>query len=304
MQPGMTRREALMMLGAGLMTPGLVAAGEPGPQRRAIGRGGDKLAVIGLGTWQAFDTPGTGPEFDAAAAALAAFLAAGGQVVDTSPMYGRAEARLGEMLGAIPSPERAFLATKVWVRGREEGRRQLDDSRRLLRRQTLDLVQVHNLLDLDVHWPMLQQAREAGEVRYLGVTHHQASAHSALEAAIRQLRPDFLQVNYSLAEPQAGTRLLPVAADLGLAVLVNRPFIKGAMIDRARGHALPPVAIELGCRTAAQLFLKWVLGDSAVTVALAGTRNSKHAVENLEAGSLPLPDAAQRRAIEAWFSSL
>lgn len=304
MRYGMTRRQALMMLGAGLAAPRLGAAMTPGPARRAIGAGKEALPVIGLGTWQAFDTPAAGPEFDAAAAALGAFLAAGGEVIDTSPMYGRAEARLGEMLGAFPAQEKAFLATKVWVRGREEGRRQLDDSLRLLRRRSLDLVQVHNLLDLDVHWPMLQQAREAGEVRYLGITHHQASAHPDLEAAVRRLRPDFLQVNYSIAEPEAGQRLLPVAADLGVAVLVNRPFIKGAMIDRARGRALPSVGGELGCRTAAQLFLKWVLGDAAVTVALAGTRNAKHAVENLEAGASPLPDAAQRRAIEAWFTSL
>ena len=153
-------------------------------------------------------------------------------------------------------------------------------------------MQVHNLLDLDVHLPTLRAARDAGTLRYIGVTHYLASAHAELERVIRREKPDFLQINYSLAEPEAGTRLLPLARELGVAVLVNRPFTKGAMIDRAAGHALPPVAAELGCRSAAQLFVKWVLGDPAVTVVLAATRNPRHAAENLEAASGRVPDAA------------
>ena len=219
---------------------------------------------MGLGTWQAFDVPPDGPEYEVAAATLGRFLRAGGRLIDTSPMYGRAEERIGDMLAAADPPGGVFLATKVWTRGREAGRRQLEASLRYLRRTTLDLVQVHNLVDLDTHWATLQAAREAGEVRYFGITHWQASAHEDLERTLRAARPDFLQVNYSLAEPEAGERLLPLALDQGVGVLVNRPFTKGAMIDRARGKALPPEAAELGCRSAAQLFLKWVLGHPAV----------------------------------------
>ena len=165
-------------------------------------------------------------------------------------------------------------------------------------------MQVHNLQDLATHLATLRAAKEKGTVRYIGVTHYVASAHAELERVIRKEKPDFLQINYSLAEPEAGTRLLPLARELGVAVLVNRPFTKGSMIDRASGHALPPVAAELGCRSAAQLFVKWVLGDPAVTVVLTGTRNPQHAAENLEAASGRTPDAGQRKAISDWFAAL
>ncbi len=156
----------------------------------------------------------------------------------------------------------------------------------------------------NVHLATLREAKPAGTVRYIGVTHYVASAHEELERVIRREHPDFLQINYSLAEPQAGNRLLPVARELGVAVLINRPFIKGAMIDRAAGRPLPAVAAELGCQSAAQLFIKWVLGDAAVTVVLTGTRNPRHAAENLEAASGAMPSQAQRAAIQRWFATL
>lgn len=300
--PGISRREVLAMLCAGLALPGVAQAQVP--LRRAVPVSGERLPSIGLGTWQAFDTPPQGEQFDAAAAALAAFLAHGGRVIDTSPMYGAAEARLGEMLATAADGREAFLATKVWTRGRAAGQRQLDQSFRLLGTGKIDLVQVHNLLDLDVHWPLLQKARDDGRIRYLGITHYQASAHDELERAMRAVRPDFLQVNYSLGEPEAANRLLPAARDLGVAVLVNRPFTQGGMLDRVRGKPLPAVAEELGCQSAAQLFLKWVLGEPAVTVTLVGTRKARHAIENLQAAGPPIPDARQRRDIESWFATL
>ena len=219
-------------------------------------------------------------------------------------MYGDSEERVGDILARIRPAPAAFLATKIWTTGRESGERQLADSHRLMRASTLDLVQVHNLQDLGTHLATLRAAREAGRVRYLGVTHYLASAHAELERVIRREKPDFLQVNYSIAEPEAGARLLPAARDLGVAVLVNRPFTKGSMIDRVAGHALPGVAAELGCRSAAQLFIKWVLGDPAVTVVLAATRNPRHAAENLAAAAGSLPDARQRKAISEWFASV
>jgi diketogulonate reductase-like aldo/keto reductase len=260
--------------------------------------------VLGLGTWQVLDVPAKGPDFDAARAALSGFLAAGGRVIDSSPMYGDSEERVGDILADIQPAPAVFLATKIWTSGRESGERQLADSQRLMRAKTLDLVQVHNLQDLGTHLATLRAAREAGRVRYIGVTHYLASAHAELERVIRREKPDFLQVNYSIAEPEASARLLPAARDLGVAVLVNRPFTKGSMIDRAAGHALPGVAAELGCRSAAQLFVKWVLGDPAVTVVLAATRNPVHAAENLEAAAGAVPDARQRKAIAGWFASL
>ena len=297
----LSRRTALTLLAA-FATSRPAAAAEP--IVRAIPRTGERLPALGLGTWQVLDVSASGPEFDAALAATKSFLAAGGRVLDSSPMYGRSEERIGDILAAIRPAQRPFLATKIWTTGREAGRQQLAESHRFLRAKTLDLVQVHNLQDLGTQLATIRAERDAGTVRYVGVTHYLASAHAELERVIRREHPDFLQVNYSLAEPDAGARLLPVARELGVAVLVNRPLSKGAMIDRAAGQALPAVAAELGCRSAAQLFIKWVLGDPAVTVVLAATRNARHAMENLEAASGLVPDAGQRRAIAEWFSRL
>ena len=298
-----TRRDTLCLIGAMAAWPsvGITAAN---PLERAIPATGEKLPALGLGTWQVLDVAPSGREYDAAQAAVRSFLDAGGRLIDSSPMYGRAEERIGDILAGIKPTAKPFLATKIWTTGREAGLAQLADSHRLMRAKVLDLVQVHNLQDLDVHLATLRNAQQAGTVRYIGVTHYVASAHAELERVIRREKPDFVQINYSLAEPEAGARLLPAARDLGVAVLVNRPLTKGGMIDRAAGKALPPVAAELGTRSAAQLFIKWVLADPAVTVVLTGTRNPRHAAENLEAAAAPLPSAAQRKQIGEWFHAL
>ena len=297
-----SRRETLALFAAALAAPRLAQAADP--MLRSIPSSGEKLPALGLGTWQVLDVPSSGRDFDAALAAVRSFLDSGGRLIDSSPMYGRAEERVGDILAALKPATKPFLATKIWTTGRDAGRAQLADSHRLMRAKVLDLVQVHNLQDLDVHLATLRDAQQAGTVRYIGVTHYVASAHAELERVIRRERPDFLQINYSLAEPEAGARLLPAARALGVAVLVNRPLTKGGMIDRAAGKALPPVATELAARTAAQLFIKWVLADPAVTVVLTGTRNPRHAAENLEAASAPMPTAAQRQAIADWFKAL
>jgi len=272
--------------------------------QRPIPSTGELLPVLGLGTWRVLDVPASGADYDAASAAVQRFLESGGKLIDSSPMYGRAEERIGDILSGIRPAPPVFLATKIWTRSRVAGLAQLADSHRLMRARTLDLVQVHNLQDLDTQLATLRAAKAAGSVRYIGVTHYVASAHAELECVIRRERPDFLQINYSLAEPGAGDRLLPVARELGIAVLVNRPFTTGAMINRAAGRPLPLVAAELGCRSAAQLFIKWVLTDTAVTVVLVGTRNPRHAAENLEAATAAVPDPSQRAAIRRWFISL
>lgn len=297
-----SRRDVLAVIGALAAAPARVWAAEP--MLRAIPRTGEKLPALGLGTWQVLDVAASGTEYDAATAAVRSFLGSGGTVIDSSPMYGRAEERVGDILATLRPATRPFLATKIWTTGRAAGKAQLADSHRLMRAQTLDLVQVHNLQDLDTQLTTLREAREAGTVRYIGVTHYVASAHAELERVIRRERPDFLQINYSLAEPEAGDLLLPVARELGVAVLVNRPLTKGSMIDLAAGHALPAVAAELGCRSAAQLFIKWVLADPAVTVVLTGTRNPRHAAENLAAATGAVPTVTQRSAIRSWFNAL
>jgi len=299
----LTRRDTLALIGAVLVNPKMARAAAE-PMQRIIPSSGEKLPVLGLGTWQVLDVPASGADYDAASATTRRFLGDGGKLIDSSPMYGRAEERVGDILADIRPPPSVFLATKIWAHGREAGQKQLANSHRLTHAKTLDLVQVHNLQDLDVHLATLRAAKAAGTVRYIGVTHYVASAHEELERVIRREHPDFLQINYSLAEPEAGNHLLPFAREQGVAVLINRPFTKGAMIDRAAGRPLPPAAAALGCRTAAQLFIKWVLGDEAVTVVLTGTRSPRHAAENLEGASGAMPDQAQRTAIQRWFASL
>jgi diketogulonate reductase-like aldo/keto reductase len=301
--PRLTRRDALCLIGATAALPSIAMAA-PNPLERPIPRSGETLPALGLGTWQVLDVAPSGRDYDAALAAVRSFLDSGGRLIDSSPMYGRAEERIGDILAAIKPAAKPFLATKIWTTGREAGLAQLANSHRLMRATVLDLVQVHNLQDLAVQLATLRDAQQAGTVRYLGITHYVASAHAELERVIRREKPDFLQINYSLAEPEAGARLLPAARDLGVAVLVNRPLTKGGMIDRAAGKPLPPVAAELGARTAVQLFIKWVLADPAVTVVLTGTRNPRHAAENLEAAGAPLPTPAQRKLIGEWFHSL
>jgi aryl-alcohol dehydrogenase-like predicted oxidoreductase len=180
----------------------------------------------------------------------------------------------------------------------------MEDSMRKLRVERLDLMQVHNLVDAPTHLATLREWKDAGRVRYVGVTHYHAGAHADLEKIIRPGDIDFVQVNYSLAEPEADRRLLAAAADSRTAVIVNRPFAEGSMFRRVRDKALPAWAQEIGCASWAQFFLKWILGHPAVTCAIPGTRNPKHVADNLGAGSGPLPDEAMRKKMSAYFRSL
>lgn len=264
---------------------------------RPIPSSGEQIPVVGLGTWQAFDiTPG-GADWAQAREALQAFADGGGKVVDSSPMYGRAEAAIGALAAELKLRPTLFLATKVWTRGREAGLRQMEDSRRLLQAPVIDLMQVHNLLDLEAHMPTLGAWKAEGRIRYVGATHYTESGYDALEAAMRRHRLDFIQINASAAEREAEARILPLARERGMAVLINRPFAGGDLFARLRRQPLPSWAAEIGAQSWAQMLLKYVLADPAVTCAIPGTRNPRHVADNLGAGSGPLPDAAMRRRI-------
>ena len=197
--------------------------------------------------------------------------------------------------------ERLFLATKVWTSGREAGIQQMQTSFRRMRTQRMDLMPVHNLLDWRTHLDTLQAWKKEGRVRYLGITHYHAGAHAELEKLLRSRHWDFVQVNYSIAEPEAGERLLPVAADLGVAVIVNRPFAQGALFSRVRSLALPDWAAEFDCASWAQFFLMWSRSDPAVTCVTPASRTAEHTRDNWAAGLGRLPDAAMRRRMTAWF---
>ena len=273
-------------------------------ETRPIPRSGERIPAVGLGTWQAFDVPRDGPERAAAKETLRALAELGGTVVDSSPMYGAAEEAVGALADELGLAGKLFVATKVWTSGRDAGIRQMEASFRKLRVTRLDLMQVHNLVDTDTHLATLAGWRNEGRVRYLGVTHYTASGHAGLEAAIRALRPDFVQLNYSLAEREAEHRLLPLAQGEGVAVLVNRPLGQGRMFAGVKGKPLPGWAQEIDCASWGQVFLKFILGHPAVTCVIPGTRNAAHLGDNLGAARGRLPDAALRARIAAYFDSI
>jgi aryl-alcohol dehydrogenase-like predicted oxidoreductase len=276
---------------------------ETPPLRRAIPRDGRTVPAVGLGTWQAFDYADD-PAADRDALATLRLVAAAGGVIDSSPMYGRSEAVAGRLLRKADPARAAFVATKVWTRGKAAGRAQIDESMRLLGRDPIDLMQVHNLVDLDTHLATLADLKTAGRVRYVGITHYTASAHADLVRAIERGGLDFVQVNYSLRERDAARTVFPAARANGVAVLVNRPFAEGDVFRATKGKPLPDFARDIGVASWAQYALKFILGEAAVTCAIPGTRNPKHCADNLGAATGPMPDAALCRRMAEHFDTL
>ncbi len=266
-------------------------------ETRPIPGTGEPLPRVGLGTWQAFDVGPSAAERAPVAEVLRRFLAAGGRVIDSSPMYGRSEEVVGDLLRAAPHP-RPFLATKVWTTGRAEGIAQMEASiRKMAAPGRIDLMQVHTLLDVDTQLATLRRWKEEGRIRYVGVTHYALGAFERLEALVRGGSVDFVQLPYSAAVRAAEARLLPAAAEHRVAVLVMRPFEEGALFRRVRGKALPGWARELGCASWGEVFLKWILGHPAVTCPIPATADPAHLADNVRAGSGPLPDEALRRRL-------
>ena len=266
---------------------------------RAIPATGEQLPVIGLGSWQTFDVDDT----TAVRPVVARFLALGGRVIDSSPMYGRSEAAIGSMLAAIrkadPKAPTPWLATKVWTRGKQEGITQMKRSLQRLGVTKLDLMQIHNLLDWKTHLATLREWKAAGTIRYLGITHYAHDAFDDMEKILQTERLDFVQLPYSLLDRAAEKRLLPAAQAAGAAVLVMEPFDSGRLFASTKGKPLPPVARELGCTSWAQLALKWIVGHPAVTAPIPATSKVKHVEDNLGALRGPVPTQQQRDEILA-----
>jgi diketogulonate reductase-like aldo/keto reductase len=256
------------------------------------------LPLVGLGTFNTFDVPPQAPR-TALVQVLQEFYSAGARVIDTSPMYGQAEAVCGELVAKLGERQRTFLATKVWTRGVAAGRAQIQRSLQLLQTEHLDLLQIHNLLDWRVHLPTLRALKEAGTVRFIGITHYTVSAHADLEAALRAEPFDFVQLNYSLATRAAEARLLPFCQERGIGVLVNRPFEEGELLRRLRGRALPTYAAEIGCVDWAQFCLKFIISHPAVSCVIPASAAPAHMRSNLQAAVGPLPDPELRRRMAA-----
>jgi diketogulonate reductase-like aldo/keto reductase len=261
---------------------------------RPIPSSGEALPVVGCGTYKGFDVrPGSAaqPRLEQVVAAM---MDAGGSVLDSSPMYNRAEAVAGAVLAETGTRERAFLATKVWTQGRTQGIAQMERSFELFRTERIDLMQVHNLLDWRTHLPIMRAWKAEGRFRYIGLTHYTASAHADLEAVMWAEPVDFVQLNYSLDDRAAEDRLLPLAHDRGVAVIVNVPFGAGRLLRTLASHSLPDWAPALGCTTWSQVLIKFVLAHPAVTCTIPGTGSPEHMAENAAAGEGPFPDVALR----------
>lgn len=271
---------------------------------RPIPSTGQMLPAIGLGTWRGFDIGSGMAERARRAEVLCVLFAHGGTVIDSSPMYGRAEAVTGDLLTELGLHDQAFVATKVWTQGRQAGLDEMQTSLRLLRRERLELMQVHNLVDWRTHLPTLRAWEAEGRFRYIGVTHYTASAHDELAKVLRAEPWDFVQLNYSLDDRNAERILLPLAAERGIAVLLNRLFGGGGLMRSLRGKQLPDWAAEIECDSWSQVLLKFILGHPAVTCVIPGTADPEHMVDNCRGGLGRMPDAAQRRRIAAFWDAI
>ncbi len=275
--------------------------------RKAIPKSGERLPVVGLGTNNY--SPKTPEERAARRDVIAALTAGGASVIDTAPSYRESEQTLGELIGEIGNRRQIFLATKVTARGgtREEGIAMLDNSFRMLRTETLDLVQVHNLVGTAVLLPLLREQVAAKKIRYVGITTSQDAQYAEMTSIMKNEALDFIQIDYSLGNRGAGDELLPLAADRGMAVLINLPFggrRDGNLFSRVRGQELPGWANEIGAKSWGQLFLKYVISHPAVTCAIPGMTRLANLEDNLAAARGMLPDAAMRRRMESWWDSL
>jgi diketogulonate reductase-like aldo/keto reductase len=262
---------------------------------RRIQSTGEALPVIGLGTWQTFDVGLSQAERRPLEEVLSQLVRLGGSVVDSSPMYGRSEQVIGDLATGLHLQPKLFLATKVWTQGREAGIESMERSFARLQTKRIDLMQVHNLVDVSTHLPTMREWKAQGRFKYIGVTHYNESGFAELEKVLRSEKVDFVQINYSLAEPEADQRILPLAQERGIAVVVNRPFGGGDLFSRLRSKPLPEWVAEFDCHSWAQFLLKWIVAHPAVTCAIPATNKAQHLIDNAGAGVGKLPDSKMRQ---------
>jgi diketogulonate reductase-like aldo/keto reductase len=285
------------------MTPLLGRAEERKMIERPIPASDERLPVIGLGTFSVFDVDSTPAAIAQRREIVELLLGEGGSVIDTSPMYNRSESVIGDIIEAGVPRKPMFVATKVWTDGRDNGIEQMRRSAELMNTEVIDLMQVHNLRDTRTHMKTIHEWQEQGRIRYNGLTHYRASALDALEAAVREYRPQFVQINYSLGEREADERFLPLMQELGVAVLINRPYQTGVLFSAVRGLELPGWATDFAASWG-QFFLKFIVSHPAVTCVIPATSKPHHMQDNLEAGFGRLPDAATRKRMIDFMKAL
>ena len=272
--------------------------------QRTIPASGEKIPVIGLGSWQQFDIGQAASERAALTEVLKEMEALGGKLIDASPMYGRAEEVIGALTTQLKNNDKFFFATKVWTTGKEQGIAQMNDSFRKMGRKKIELMQIHNLQDWQTHLKTLKDWKAQGKIKYIGITHYTDSAHSRLEEIVKSKEVDFVQFNYSIRSRNAEKSLLNAAKDNGVAVIINEPFEQGALFRAVKGKELPSFAAEYDIKSWAQYFLKYIVSHEAVTCAIPGTSDVKHVVDNLGAGLGKLPDAAGRKKMIEWIEKV
>lgn len=303
MGDGVTRRQILE-----LMAVGAVTLGSPAPtlalepiMQRAIPKSGELLPMVGLGTWQAFDVASNAAAQAGQREVVRLMFEAGGGMVDASPMYGRAESVIGDLLMEMDLRSQTFLATKVWTEGKDRGIAQMEASLRAMRTGVIDLMQIHNLVDWRTQLETLRLWKAAGIFRYIGITHYTSHAIDDLVAVMENEEIDFVQIAYSIGERAVEDKLLPVAAERGIAVIINRPYEGGILFDSVTGEELPEWAVEFDCESWSQFFLKFIMSHPAVTCVIPATANPRHMIDNLGAGQGRLPDDnMRRRMVEYW----
>ena len=296
--------QALGLLGAAVGGIPLTAQGSVAMLKKEIPSSGEQIPVIGMGSSRTFDV-GDDVEVRASLAkVLATFFEQGGGVIDTSPMYGSSEQVLGDIMTGIRNKESLFMATKVWTEGREEGIAQMQESMRLLRVPVIDLMQIHNLLDWEVHMETLLEWKRQAKIRYIGITTHRGYDHDQIVYVMENYPLDFVQFSYSISNRTAEQRILPLAAERGIATMVNRPFQRGDLFQYVKGKELPVWAAEFDCHSWGQFFLKYVVSHPAVTCTIPATSRVRHMLDNMGAGYGRMPDEQQRQRMFEYFASL
>jgi diketogulonate reductase-like aldo/keto reductase len=270
--------------------------------KRVIPSSGEELPVIGLGTWQTFDT--TSASYPGLEKVLSALHSGGGSLIDSSPMYGKSEKVIGDISSKMPVANDFFYATKVWTSGLEQGIMQMESSMQKMKRKQMDLMQIHNLSDWKTYLPLLQKWKEEDKIRYTGITHYKDSSHEELEKIIRTEKVDFVQFNYSIVSRNAEERLLNAAADMGVATLINRPFGEGALFGKVKDKLLPAWAADYGIESWSAFFLKYIIAHPAVTCVIPATANPSHALDNVKAGTGILPDEVIKKKMVDYLNKL
>ena len=297
-----SRRTVLKVMGVSSLTPSMALQATDAKTymaRRIIPSTGELLPVIGLGTSRVFDTNLSEKSLNPRKEIVKALLDHGGSLIDTSPMYGRAEEVTGKIAQDLKINDQLFLATKVWIEGKEAGEIQMNASSKKLNKAVIDLMQIHNLLDWKTHIKTLYEWKEQGKINYIGISHFRSNAFSQIEKIITKERIDFAQFNYSLEEREAEKRLLPLCREKGVATLINRPFMRGKLFKAVARKKLPSWTYEYNVNTWSQFFLKFILANQAVTTVIPATSNPAHMIDNLIGGIGPIPEVGlQKKMVE------